>query len=68
MLSALGLSLGQLADRRILRVLGKSALVTLALFVVLGAGLVGPRHGVHRIRPARRSGQRRADPARADRG
>ncbi|QCI94052.1 EI24 domain-containing protein [Novosphingobium sp. EMRT-2] len=37
MLSALGLSLGQLADRRILRVLGKSALVTLALFVVLGA-------------------------------
>lgn len=37
MLSALGLSLGQLADRRILRVLVKSAFVTLALFVVLGA-------------------------------
>ncbi|KAJ8138410.1 hypothetical protein OY671_008377, partial [Metschnikowia pulcherrima] len=37
MLSALGLSLGQLADRRISRVSGKSALVTLASFVVSGA-------------------------------
>lgn len=40
MLNALLLSLGQLGDRRILGVLAKSLLLTLALLVALGAGLV----------------------------
>jgi uncharacterized protein involved in cysteine biosynthesis len=38
MLSAFALALGQLADRRILRILAKSLAITLALFVLLGAG------------------------------
>jgi uncharacterized protein involved in cysteine biosynthesis len=40
MLNALLLSIGQLGDRRILVVLAKSLLVTLAIFVALGAALV----------------------------
>lgn len=40
MLNALFLSLGQLGDRRILTVLAKSLALTLAIFVMLGAGLV----------------------------
>ncbi len=40
MLNALFLSLGQLGDRRILAVLAKSLLLTLAIFVALGAGVV----------------------------
>jgi uncharacterized protein involved in cysteine biosynthesis len=40
MLNALLLSIGQLGDRRILAVLAKSLLVTLAIFVALGAALV----------------------------
>lgn len=38
MLSAFALALGQLGDRRILRVLAKSLAITLAVFVLLGAG------------------------------
>jgi uncharacterized protein involved in cysteine biosynthesis len=38
MLSAFALALGQLADRRILRILAKSLAITLAVFVLLGAG------------------------------
>jgi len=39
MFRALALSLAQLGDPRILRVLGRSLAVTLALFVLLGAGV-----------------------------
>ncbi|MCW6531071.1 EI24 domain-containing protein [Sphingomonas sp. MMSM20] len=39
MFGALALSVAQLGDPRILRVLGKSLLLTLALFVLLGVGL-----------------------------
>lgn len=39
MFSALALSVSQLGDSRILRVLGKSLLVTLALFILLGVGV-----------------------------
>lgn len=37
MLSAFALALGQLADRRIVRILAKSLAITLAIFTVLGA-------------------------------
>lgn len=40
MLNALLLSLGQLGDRRILKVLAKSLALTLVVFAALGAGLV----------------------------
>lgn len=40
MLNALLLSIGQLGDRRILAVLAKSLLLTLAIFVAMGVGLV----------------------------
>lgn len=40
MLNALLLSLGQLGDRRILMVLAKSLLLTLAILVAIGAGLI----------------------------
>ena len=39
MLTAFTLALGQLGDRRILAVLGKSLALTVAIFAVLGAGL-----------------------------